>query len=146
TKRPHYFHPLALTKAKQGSSVSIGAFPVLPGVRQCREVATALSARAMLHLAQGRPDEAWQDLLACHRLGRLVGRGGTLIEGLVGIPIESIASAADLVFLDKAKLTEKQLQDCLRDLQKLPPLPELAGKFDLSERFVFLDIVMRMER
>ena len=59
----------------------------------------------MLRVAAGKFDEAWQDLLACHRLGRLVARGGTLIEELVGIAIDVIASNADLAYLEHAGLT-----------------------------------------
>ncbi|MBI1918444.1 MAG: hypothetical protein HYS12_27450 [Planctomycetes bacterium] len=139
TKRPHYFNPLVPTKNKKGSSGLVGA--LLPGVQKCREFASALTARAMLNVSQGRPDDAWQDLLACHRLGRLTARGGTLIEGLVGIAVDMVASKADLAFLDAAKPTEKQLRACLRDLQKLPPLPSTVDEVDLGERFLFLDII-----
>src|SRR5207249_9349461 len=48
-------------------------FPVLQGYR---ELAHALQIRVMLHLGEGRQDEAWQDLLTMHRLGRQVGSGG----------------------------------------------------------------------
>src|SRR5205085_899358 len=103
TKRPHYFNPLVSRKTKKGPSGLIGA--LLPSVQKCRELASALTARAMLHLAEGRVDAAWQDLLACHRLGRLVARGGTLIEALVGLAIDAIAVKADLAFLEGAKAT-----------------------------------------
>jgi len=144
TKRPHYFNPLTSRKTKKGSSGLI--FALLPGVQKSRELASALAARAMLHVAEGRPAAAWDDLLACHRLGRLVARGGTLIEGLVGIAIDSIASKADLAFLDGTKLTAKQIRDCLRDLEKLPAMPEMAAKVDLGERCMILDIVMMIDR
>ena len=51
---------------------------LMPTVQRGRELATALTARAMLHLAEGRSDAAWQNLLACHRLGRHVARGSSL--------------------------------------------------------------------
>ena len=57
----------------------------LPGVWQCRELADALTARALLHTCEGHTEQAWQDLLACHRLARLVARGPTLIESLVAL-------------------------------------------------------------
>ena len=144
TKRPHYFSPLTPRKTEKGSPGLISA--LLPGVQKCREIATALTARAMLNAAQGRPDEAWQDLLACHRLGRHVARGSTLIEGLVGLAVDTIASKADVAFLDGTKLTEKQLRGCLRDLQNLPSLPPAADRVDLGERFMFLDCVMMVHR
>jgi hypothetical protein len=100
----------------------------------------------MLHTSEGRTEEAWQDLLACHRLGRLVGRGGTGVEVLVGIAINSIASFADEAFLDSARLNAKQARLCLRDLQQLPPLPSVADSTDLFERFMLLDILLKLDR
>jgi hypothetical protein len=96
----------------------------------------------LLRIAEGKVDEAWQDLLASHGLGRLIARGGTLIEMLVGIAIDAITDVADVAFLDNAKLTSNQALACWEDLQKLPPLPTVADKIDLTERFVFLDIMM----
>ncbi len=108
-------------------------------MQKCRELAVALTARAMLRVAEGKLDDAWQDLLACHRLGRLVARGGTLIEALVGFAIDRIASNADLAYLERADLTAAQARDRLKDLQGLPPMPPLADKIDLCERFEYLD-------
>ena len=109
-------------------------------------MAQALTTRAMLHAGEGRFDDAWQDLLACHRLGRLVARGATLIELLVGIAIDTIASNADLAYLERAPLDANAIKDRLRDLQRLPPMPSAADKVDLAERFSFLDIVMMVDR
>jgi hypothetical protein len=101
----------------------------------------------MMHLSEGRHDAAWQDLLACHRLARLVGRsGGTLIEGLVGIALDKITSDADLAYLAHAKLNAQQIKDRLRDLQKLPLLPSIADTVNLGERFIFLDSAMMVAR
>jgi hypothetical protein len=144
TKRPDYFNPLVSRKTEKGPGGLIGA--LLPSVQKCRELATALTARALLRTAEGDFDGAWQDLLACHRLGRLVGRGGTLIEALVGIAIDLVAGTADLAFLERANLTAKQIRDCMRDLRELPPLPAIADKIDLGERFMFLDTVQLVRR
>jgi hypothetical protein len=144
TKRTHLFSPIVLTRTKKGSSGLIGA-PV-PGLLQCRDFARALTARAMLHVGQGRPNEAWQDLIACHRLGRVVARGATLIHALVGIAIDSVANGADQAFLDGAKLDTNRIKNCLRDLQKLPPMPPMADKVDLGERFMFLDSTIMIAR
>jgi hypothetical protein len=144
TRRSHYFSPLVPADTNKEMSGLIGALS--RGIYQCRQFADVLAARAMLQVGQGRSTDAWQDLLACHRLGRLVARGGILIEALVGIAMDIVAGKADLAFLDGCKLKAKQLKDCLRDLQKLPPLPEMAGKVDLGERFMFLDIVRMVDR
>src|SRR5262249_280178 len=112
----------------------------------CREVASALAIRAMLRVGEGKLDEAWQDLLACHRLGRLVARGATLIEGLVGIALEHVASAADLAYLERANLTAKQFQDRLKDLQGLPAMPLMADPVDVGERIMYLDTLEVIRR
>jgi hypothetical protein len=141
SRRSEYYNPLVSKKADDGSpGLLIGA--LLPSVQKCRELATALTCRAMLRLGERNTAAAWQDLLACHRLGRLVGRGATLIELLVGIALDQIASRADLAFIDHAKLTSKQLLACLNDLQQLPPMPSVADKIDLFERFMTLEAMI----
>jgi hypothetical protein len=144
TKRPHYFSPLVSRRTKQGPSGLLGA--LLPGVQKCRDLARALTIRAMLRVGQGRYDEAWQDLLSCHRLGRLVAKGATAVEELVGIAIDTFGSGADLAFLEGCRLDAKQFKSCLRDLQKLPPMPAVADKVDFGERLFFLDTVMMINR
>jgi len=144
TKRTQYYSPLVPTKTEKGSSGLISS--LLPGAQRCRELASALAARAMLKASRGTDDDAWQDLLACHRLGRLVGHGATLVEALVGIAIEGVASRADLAYLDQSKPKAKRIESHLRDLQQLPPFPSAADKVDLGERFIFLDSVMMIDR
>ncbi len=144
TKRPHYFNPLVPPRAGEKGTTLIAA--LVPAVQRCREFAYALPGRAMLHAGEGRHAEAWQDLLTCHRLGRLVGRGGTLIEGLVGLAIENVASGAEIHYLGRARLGAEQIKACLRDLERLPPAQSLADRIDLTERFEFLDVVMMLDR
>jgi hypothetical protein len=143
-KRTHYYNPVIPEQGPTGSKGLLAA--PLPGLQPCREVARAFACRAMFYLGQNRPDEAWQDLLACHRLGRLVGRGGALIEGLVGMAIEQIAGRAEAAYLDRAGLDAKAVERCLRDLAALPPIAPVADKLDLGERFTFLDIVAQVRR
>jgi hypothetical protein len=142
-KRPKYYAPLVPNREASGQKGLYGA--LISGAQPCREFAYALCARAMRAIGENNPDAAWQDLLALHRLGRLVGRGGTLIEGLVGIAIDQIACRVDLAFLDRFKPDAKRLATCLRDLQSLPPLPDMAEKVDLGERHCLLDTVMTLD-
>jgi hypothetical protein len=144
TRRPHYFNPLVARRTAEGPGGLISA--LLPGVQMCREIAAALAARAMLRVGEGKFDDAWQDLLACHRLGRLVARGATLIEALVGIAVDQIASNADLAYLERAKLTSRQARARLKDLQALPAMPPMADKIALGERFLYLDSLQLIRR
>jgi hypothetical protein len=141
TLRSEYYNPVMPRTPNDGSRpMLIGA--LLPNVQVCRGIAAALVCRAMLRVNEGKTEEAWQDLMACPRLGRLLGRGASLIELLVGIAIDSIADGTDVAFLQHGKLTSDQLQRCLRDLQRLPAMPTVADKLDVYERFMFLDALM----
>ncbi|MCI0642629.1 MAG: hypothetical protein L0Y72_00255 [Gemmataceae bacterium] len=139
-RRSHYYLPL-VPSSNQGLITTL-----LPSVQKCRELIRALTARAMLHTGEGRYDAAWQDLLTGHRLARHVAKGGTIIEGLVGVAIEAINYNSILAFLDGAKLSSKQLQACLRDLRALPPLLAVADKMDGFERFMLLETIVQLER
>jgi RNA polymerase sigma factor (sigma-70 family) len=145
TKRPEYYHPLVSRKSgDEGWYGLIGA--LVPGGRKYPELASALAARAMLHAGAGRFDEAWQDLLACHRFGRLLMRGADQGEFMLGAGIDQVASGAELALLDRAKPTAKQAQAWLRDLQHLPPIPPSADKLDPGLRFTFLNTTMLVRR
>jgi hypothetical protein len=144
TKRPDYFNPLCSRRKPGESSNLIGT--LLPTVQKCRELGSALACRAMLRLGEGKPDEAWADIVACHRLGRLVSRGATLIESLVGVAICQIASTATVAYLDRADLTAAQALARMKELRALPPLAPLADKMGVSERMVGLDAVQLLRR
>jgi len=144
TRRSDYFNPLVSDKHGGRSGALIRT--LMPHVHQCREVAHALAARATLRAGEGKFDEAWEDLLACHRLGRLVPRGGPLVATLVGVAIDNVASSADLAYLNCAKLTGKQIRTSLKDLQGLAPLPPLADNVNLAERLALLDSIQLIRR
>jgi hypothetical protein len=137
TRRPQYFNPMISRRVNQRSTGLLSS--LLPNVQKTRELANALAARAMLRVAEGKFDDAWQDLLACHRLGRLVSRGASVIDALVGIALDAVASTADLAYLQHARLSSAEVQDRLKDLQNLPPLAPLADKIDLFERLMCLE-------
>lgn len=143
--RPGYYNPLVSRRGKDGKPTGLmGA--LMPSVQKVREVAGGLAARAMLRLGEGKPDAAWADLLAVHRLGRLVGRGGTLIEALVGYAVSGVAAGATHTYLEHPGLTAEQLRGRLKDLQALPPVPSIADNVDRGERLFYLDTVQGLRR
>ena len=146
TKRREYYNPLVSRKTDADPGSLIAA--LLPSVQKGRGArrTTLTAVPPMLRLSEGKTAEAWQYLLTCHRLARLVARGGTLVEGLVGIALDTIASNSDLAFLDHASLTSQQLRDCLKDLQSLTPMPPIAEKIDLTERYWYLDSLKLIRR
>jgi hypothetical protein len=143
SKRPHYFSPLVPPDSKRGALGLLSA--PLPS-HNCRDIASALLARAMRSVAEGRCDQARQDLLACHRLARLVPHGGTSLDGLIGIALDAIAANGDLALLDSGKPSAKQIQNYLHDLGQLRPMPPLADAVGFHERLTFVQVVLWVER
>jgi hypothetical protein len=122
----------------------IGA--TMPSAHECRQMTNALTARAMLLTEKKEYDEAWHALLACHRLARMVGSGGSLIESLVGMGMENLTCYADWAFLDWSGPNAKQIEAYLKDLKALPPPAPLADKVNLLERMEYLEVLMLIDR
>ena len=145
TMRPRYFSPLIIKPDSEVDDVEASLVAaLLPSVQLTRSFARALSCRAMLHLKHGRHEQAWDDILTCHRLGRLVAKGPTLVESLVGIAICGIASEATVTYIEHAQPDAKVSTQHARELAEMPPLPKMVDRIDLCERFIFLDLVQRL--
>jgi hypothetical protein len=86
-------------------------------------------------------DEAWDDLQACHRLGRLIATGPTTVECLTGNAVDGMAFDGDWKFAYFGRLTPERALKCWADIRKLPPLPHAVDKASISERFAYLDII-----
>jgi hypothetical protein len=144
TKRSHYFNPLVPKRTSKGTLGVISAR--LPTMQPCREMANALIARSMLNLGTGKAEDAWQDLIACHRLAQMLGRGGCSIELLVGFAINEATLPANLAYVSHAGVSLEQVRRSLDDLKRIPPMATVAEKMDTGERFLFLDIIMNFNR
>lgn len=138
--RDQWYYPVFDQKDKDGKPVPLIAM-LLPHVQKMRGLARAFLIRANLHLANNEPEKAWDDLQTCHRLGRLTARGPTLIDFLVGVAMNSMASHAELRLLSDTKLTEKQIDRFLDDLTRLKPMPQVAANVNITERMLFNDCV-----
>ncbi len=111
----------------------------LPVQQASRSAARALAARAMRRLHEGRLLDAEQDLLACHRLARLIGQSTFLISGLVGFEIESVAYQGDIALMSHSELTSLQALSYQQELRDLPPFHGMAQEIDVAERIKCLD-------
>jgi hypothetical protein len=85
-------------------------------------------------------------LLTCHRLARLVARGGTVSEWLSGVAIDNCALDADLAFLSASNPDVQLIRKCAEDLRHLPPLAAVADVVDVGERLTFLNSVMLVDQ
>ena len=143
TQRPNYYSPLLPPRSDNEVLGLLGAqLPTL----QCRDIARALIGRAMRSLGNNRHSDAWQDLLTCHRLARLIAQGGTLLDILVAIAIEQSATGGEVALLASGGLDAAALRKGLADLQKLPPLPSVADPIDYFERFNYIELVLFVQR
>lgn len=140
-QKPKYFRPMLVAKPGE-TLVSV----LLPDVQSQREIARQLVCRAMLHLGEGRPLEAQQDLLTVHRLGRTVGQGACLIENLVGIAIDAIATAADNTWAAHPALTADQIAAYRKQLVEVPMATNMVRRIDLCERAMTMDVTQAIAR
>jgi hypothetical protein len=140
SKRPRFYTPSPGMLA--GDTSSLIAMR-LPAIQTFREVARSLPVRAMWHAGEGRPIDAWQDLLAVHRLANLCA-GNTLVEYLVAIAISNIACSNTCTLVGNTKLSSEDARQILSDLMALPRLPPLADCIDHGERLFALDSVLQM--
>lgn len=110
----------------------------MPVIYQYREAVRAFTARAMLRIQEGKVNEAWEDLLTCHRLARLVGQGPTFVESLVAITLEGMALWGDRALVEHAKLPAERIAAMQRELDALPPLLDSGQVLHFGKRLSYL--------
>jgi hypothetical protein len=141
--RPQYYSPLVPPVDTDGNPGGLVA-TLLPGIQQSRSIARYLVSRAMLNIGKGNVDHAWRDLIACHRVGEMIGRGPTLIEYLVGTAITQIATHGQIVFLDRVQPAVAQLAQYRKDLSNLRPIRSASEQLSFTERMMYLDSVVQI--
>jgi hypothetical protein len=99
-----------------------------------------LRLRAMLHVADGKIDNAWRDLLVCHRLARLEGQKAFLVDGLAARGLEQKACDGDVALVYYAHPTSEKLDQFHRELLELSGMPPVESCF-LGERLFSLDFL-----
>lgn len=144
SKRPDYYYPFVSRPRDNAPKLLIGA--LLPLVQKVRELAAMLCIRAMQRCGEGKSAEALDDVMAVQRLGRLMARGASLIEMLVGIAIDALSRNTALAVLEHGKVTPEQLARFRDELLKLPPMPQPVEKVTVSERFMCLELLQAVRR
>jgi hypothetical protein len=140
SRRPKYFNPLNPSGHDAGSFRLVGL--VMHTVQIAREAGTALCARAMARTTAGDYAAAWQDLMACQRLGRLIATGGgILVEYMIGVALVDFATKAQVALVGHTSHPLDRVRGWQADLRGLRPMPSVADKFDVGERFLCLDSV-----
>lgn len=140
--RPRYWLP-SPTLLKSGPQMLICL--LLPDIQELRGASRLLFSRAMWHLGGNRPADAWRDIRAAYRLGRLLGSPESgpscLVTHLVAIAISATAEAAARQLLATPDLPADLLADIRRDLDALAALPAPADGAAL-ERLMGVDAIV----
>lgn len=139
SRRERFFSPLLV---RAPSTRLLDA--TLDAVQGYREAARLLRTRALLRLESGDVDGAVDDAIACHRLGRLVGRHPTMIGYLIGAAIEALAAETSEAIVLSGKLDPEGAKRFRRELERLPAAADAADTIDRGERLVSLDAVLQM--
>jgi hypothetical protein len=145
SKRHRFYGPMFVA-VPAGKEPSLCQGALLPHVDWLGETTRALAARAMLRVAAGELPEAHQDLLACHRLARLVSQGPWLVESAVAHRIEAMACRGDAALAHYGHLSAEEAAKFAGQVRDLPPMARAADKFDLGERMALLDAVCVVAR
>lgn len=132
TLRPKCYFPFVLRKGECLFDM------LIPAVQASRTAERLLLARAMLNLRNGHIEQAENDLLACHRLGRLIGTTPFAIGALVGLAIDSETCVGDIALMSCDQLSAKGALAYQRELRGLAPLPRVDELMDQCERFAYL--------
>jgi hypothetical protein len=144
SSRDRYWLPSPTLLASPPSGMLIGV--LLPDVQTFRLWSRVLCCRAMGHAGEGRFDEAWRDVLAVHRLSRLLsGEPGFLVTHLVAIAVAAQAQMVTLELLGLPGLTVADVQRMRHDLEALRPLPKPAYGLPV-ERLMGIDCVVTLAR
>lgn len=109
------------------------------------EVVPALLTRAMLHAGESRPREAWRDVHASLRLGRMLAspRRGSFAEShSTSISICDQAGIAALELLATSELSAADASTIRRDLEDLPPVDATSAL--VGARLGALDWIVRL--
>ena len=134
SKRKEYYLPI-MARGKNNERITlIGARIVC--AQGCRHLALMFLTRVMLNLGDGKTEKAFADVQAIHRLGRLVARGGFLVEYLVGIALQVMAHDAELMIFKYGMPTAAQALAHQAELVNLPPTPSVAEKMKF-ERYLY---------
>jgi len=136
--RPRFFIPFYA-----GYRVETVADVLLPHLGLIRQANQALVMRALIDLDAADFAGFRDNLLAAHRLARLISNQRTYIDRLLACHFESTACEAARTALAGGKLTADQIRALAADYAGLSDLPRLDPAID-NERVFGLDIMQAM--
>jgi hypothetical protein len=138
--KPRFYAPIATPGERflYGSLVSV--------MTELSDTGRLLLVRAMSRLHAGKTAEAWQDLLVCHRLARLVGQGAFGGDELIARTLENMACDTGAYFAQHVTADAEQMRGFRNDLQRLGPVLHHAASCDFGERLHCISLIVGMAR
>ncbi len=137
SRRRRFFSP-AIAAHPQARLYFASAVPLA----EVRELARCLQQRAMRHLGHGRVEEAWRDLCAVKRTGRLLQQCWHPVGIFVGRCLEAEATEALATLLARCPPSQQQALAWLKQWDRLPPPASLADRIGLSDRLEVLSMLL----
>lgn len=115
---------------------------LLTDIQGLRGAARGLSCRAMWHVGEGHPEQAWRDLHSIHRFARFLKKEVTLVGQLVAIALDGIACKHTVTLLHHANPDPELARQVLVELTAMGPASDIGWSLDQGERIMFLDAVI----
>jgi hypothetical protein len=139
---PRFFLPLVHSTRHSAHM----AFAYMPWLAQVKSLSDTLLAEANLDLGENNIAECEANLIAIHRLGRLLAQEPVLIVYLVALSVDHTANKGDRILLTTPGLREQVAADYLRRLSHLPKMPKITAAITIGERMTQLDICVSFYR
>lgn len=137
TQRPRYYIASDWAVAK----ITDFDAPTVHRLGALQDIGEALACQAMLQVRNGQLAEAWSNVLAGHRLSRLLaGQGAIPGERIVSMRIENHVARAAQGLATSGRLSAGQAREYLGHLQALGPLPAVMGLAYEIDRFHLLEV------
>ena len=141
SRKPRFYMPV-ITAYKPSAICSV----LLPPLQKYRSVAKLLQVRALFRMHRGDVTEAWQDMLALHRLARLIDQHPSLVAQMVAVGVDGIASQTGISLATQKTLPDAKKHAILRELASLRPIGRTVEIVDKCERFFVLDTTAMISR
>jgi hypothetical protein len=120
---------------------------MLPGLQRLQQSAWALAARSILKMMRDDSAGAWDDVLAVHRMARLLGKDTPiLVICFVASGIDEIVGRAGIILATRRPMGAAQAREVLGKLNALVPATDIVRTIDEEDRFGGLDAVMALSR
>jgi hypothetical protein len=130
SEMPDYYMPFFRRPGGSPGGGDMLLTALLPPLSPQRQIAKMWAAQAAYLQSQGQADAALENMLTAQRMANHVGNGKTLIEGLVGIAISSLADQGMMRIAESGQVDSQTLRNALMEMDRL------SASFPSFERMI----------